>query len=156
MTARRWTPQDIDTIRVRAEVNKDPPAQIAADYHITSAYLRVLAWRNDIKLPRSPARVVRKPREPDDLARLLSQYATWFAFAQPGATILLIGAMERLAANDFEFVRSFIQGNPLLAPSLVEFSQTFIRLTNNAKLYCLPAGDRGDTIRGFHADLILL
>ena len=87
---------------------------------------------------------------------LASWYAVWYAFSHPGATILLIGSIERQAAIDFEFCRSFIQSNPLLSSSLVEFSQSFIRLTNNAKLYCLPAGDRGDTIRGFHADLILL
>ena len=58
---------------------------------------------------------------------LASWYAVWYAFSHPGATILLIGSIERQAAIDFEFCRSFIQSNPLLSSSLVEFSQSFIQ-----------------------------
>jgi hypothetical protein len=85
-----------------------------------------------------------------------SYYATWYAYTHPGAVILIIAAVERQAALDLEMIRTFVLGSPLLSTSLLEISQTFVRLSTNAKVYSLPAGAEGATIRGFAADVVLL
>ena len=85
-----------------------------------------------------------------------SYYATWYAYTHPGSVILIIAAVERQAAIDLEMIRTFILGSPLLSTSLLEISQTFVRLSTNARVYSLPAGAEGATIRGFAADVVLL
>jgi hypothetical protein len=87
---------------------------------------------------------------------IASYYATWYAYTHPGSTILIIAAVERQAALDLEMIRTFVLGSPLLSTSLLEISQTFVRLSTNAKVYSLPAGAEGATIRGFAADVVLL
>lgn len=72
MPRRTWTAEDIDTIRMMAAAPDASVSQIAASFGITPAYLRVLAGRNDIKLPRAPARPLQARAEPEGIA-------TWLA-----------------------------------------------------------------------------
>jgi terminase large subunit-like protein len=85
-----------------------------------------------------------------------SYYATWHAFTHPSAIALIIAAVERQAALDLEMVRAFVLGRPALAASLVELSQTSVRLSNGSRIYSLPAGAEGSTIRGFAADVVVM
>jgi hypothetical protein len=87
---------------------------------------------------------------------IASYYATWWAYTHPGAVVLIVAAVERQSTLDLEMVRGLVQGHPALAESVVELTQTFVRLENGGRLYSLPAGTEGNTIRGFSADLILL
>ncbi len=87
-----------------------------------------------------------------------SYYALWHALTHPGSVVLLIGGAERQARLDMDMIRDLVMSHPILARCIKDLSQTFIRLKppNNARIYVLPAGQEGATIRGYAADIVLV
>jgi hypothetical protein len=77
MPARRWTPEDIDTLRALA-AQGTRPAEIAAMLKVKLSNLRVLAWRNGIKLPRAAATASRPPRKPPAPVDVASRMAALY------------------------------------------------------------------------------
>jgi len=79
-----------------------------------------------------------------------------FFYAQEyeGKTILVVAASQRQSGLLFEKIKSFFVE---FAPDLIQEEPTLTRLIlkNGCRIYSLPAGRSGYTIRGFSIDLLI-
>ena len=87
-------------------------------------------------------------------SEVVSQKAVDFAADNVGVTVLIIAAAQRQSGLLFEKVNAKIQ-----VDSRVDYSEkptmTKALLSNGSKIYCVPAGRTGYSIRGFTIDMLI-
>ena len=84
---------------------------------------------------------------------VISQKAADFAVKNPGTTTLIIAASQRQSGLLFEKVRGNLERDG------VDFAEpptlTRIKLKNESRIYCLPAGRTAYSIRGYSIDMLI-
>jgi len=87
-------------------------------------------------------------------SEVVSQKAVDFAAVNGGVSVLIIAASQRQSSLLFEKVNSKIQSD-----SRVDYSErptmTKALLSNGSRIYCVPAGRTGYSIRGFTIDMLI-
>jgi len=69
--------------------------------------------------------------------------------------ILIVSPSQRQSTLLFDKIRALVSSNLLLSDSIVRMTQTVVEFMNGSKVYSLPAGTDGVTIRGFSANWII-
>lgn len=87
---------------------------------------------------------------------MTSAKALWFAISHPRSLTLIVSAALRQSMGMFDTIMGFVYGSNLLSNSVRNFTRTKILFTNGAQIVALPCGPMGKTIRGLHADLIIV
>jgi hypothetical protein len=86
-------------------------------------------------------------------SEVISEKAMRFALENAGTTTLIIAAAQRQSQLIFEKVRGRLDELPDIyadKPTL-----TRVVLTNGSRIYCVPAGRTGYSIRGYTVDLLI-
>ncbi len=78
----------------------------------------------------------------------------FFALTHPNSTILVVAPTWRQSNILFNRMQSFILTS-FVSNFITNMTKTTIYFNNKSKIFCLPSGQYGDTIRGFTADLII-
>lgn len=86
-------------------------------------------------------------------SRLLADLATWTAYRQPGASVVLISAGETASLRVLADVAALCR-SPLLAGSVADELKATVRLSNGSTITSFPASMR--QIRGVSADLLII
>lgn len=94
-------------------------------------------------------------------SEVISEKAVRFALENAGTTTLVIAAAQRQSGLIFEKIRGRIEERIRLGEDLFPLDKklkptmTRIVLSNGSRIYCVPAGRTGYSIRGFTIDLLI-
>ena len=86
---------------------------------------------------------------------VISVKALYEAIYQPNSQILVVSATQRQSDILYSRIRSFAKKVGLLENILVD-SRELLQFDNGSEIRPLPAGDKGDKIRGFSPTLLIL
>jgi len=88
---------------------------------------------------------------------IISIKAAEYALKNPKKVILVVSAVERQAYLLFEKILGYIMNKypTLIMTGKYRPTKTLIRLKNGSKIYCLPTGMTGYSIRGFTINLLI-
>ena len=88
-------------------------------------------------------------------------YAIFFAFTHAGTAIsqtkvIIVSRGLRQSIIMFRTIKNFLHSSQVLKKSIIYESRTEIIFSNHSTIICQPTGYDGSTIRGHHADLLII
>lgn len=87
----------------------------------------------------------------------IAHKALWTAFVYPDSDIVIVAPSRRQAYMLYDKIVKALRKSPLLLSCVIgEPTKEKIEFTNGARIFNLPAGDTGDTIRGYAIRLLIL
>lgn len=87
----------------------------------------------------------------------IAHKALWTAFCYPDSDIIIVAPSRRQAYMLYDKIVKALKRSPLLLSSVLgDPTKEKIEFTNGARIFNLPAGDTGDTIRGYSIKLLIL
>jgi len=82
--------------------------------------------------------------------------ALFFALKNKGVLVLTLAPTFRQASILFDRIREMILRNPLLMALVERMTQTMVFFKNGSRIFCLPSGHTGETVRGYPADMVII
>lgn len=86
----------------------------------------------------------------------MANKALWFAICHPKTSTLIVASTQRQSMLMFDKLLDMVYGSGHLQGSVVRKTRTLITFTNGSRIVALPCGRDGKTLRGEHADLIIV
>jgi hypothetical protein len=71
-------------------------------------------------------------------------------------TIIIVAPTESQSKELYNKIRNKMTGNPQISKFISKSTETELILNNGSRILSLPSGPRGDTIRGYTADIVII
>ena len=86
----------------------------------------------------------------------------WFAIMNENVTVLIVSPTQRASSILFRRMKTFLaksafeRGELKLINTIVRETQSVLEFDNGSQIYSLPASNKGDNLRGFTSDFIII